>query len=233
MKLTLRLWHIVAGVAVICALYMTHLHLVRGKYQREVDMANTRLYQSDTKVKRYKVMVDSLEEDVAEKQVAIVSKQRMIRRLSQENERIKQLNVRNVKMIGELRVALHAAIDSIPPSDTIIIIKSKDHEGSFIKLPLDYKYSDRWVDMSAYIGMSGKADLNFSMNELPLNLVIGQKGYFRGKSDVVIASDPSPYLSVEDVKVMSVEDERRKPAHYIMVGTGFGLAISAAISFLF
>ena len=233
MKLTLRLWHIVAGVVVICALYMTHLHLLRGKYQGEVDNANMRIYQSDVRTKRYKIMVDSLEEDVAEKEISIVSKQRMIRQLSQENERIEQLNVRNVKMIGELRVALKAAIDSIPPSDTIIIIKPKDHEGSFIKLPLDYNYSDKWVDMGAYVGINGRAELDFSMNELPLNLVIGQKGYFGGKSDVVIASDPSPYLSVEDVKVLSVEDKRKKPAHYIMVGTGFGLAVSAALSLLF
>lgn len=229
MKIQLRLIHVVLIVIALTTSIWAYLSFRMAKYQREQDRLNTELFEANKDIKEYEITVNNLAEYASEVEVQLVSKERALKKLSEEHERVRQLNIKNVNTIGKLRLRVQVLMDSVPPSDTIIIKQDCEGEsGSYIKLPLEYPYKDRWVSMNTSVGVNGYASQSFNIDSLPLNITLGGKkeSLFSKQRQVGVVTTPNPYINVQDMSFIQVEDKRKTPAHYLMVGTGVGIAIT-------
>ena len=225
MKTTIKVWHLIVIILIVVASYSALLSIVRGKYHSEVDRLNIELYEAKMKLNSYDIKVDSLTEKVSESELIIISKQKALKNLEKEYERIKQLRIRDVELIGKLELDIKVLKEKVAPVDTVVIVKDcDDKKGSFIKLPLEYRYSDRWASIYTGIDTIGLADQSFKIKQLPLNLVIGTKGYFSNKTQVASVTTESPYVNIDDVRFIKVEDKRKSPANYTIKGIVAGLA---------
>jgi len=235
MTIQIKLWQVILILSVVSLSIFALFRWSEHKYQLKLDNASTALYRSDRDIKEYEIIVSNLSEYVSEQELLVVSKDEAIRSLKQETERLRALNIKHVNTIGELRMKIDILIDSIPPSDTLIIYKDCNQDiGSYVKLPLFYRYDDKYVKLTTTIGIDGLSDMNFAINPFDINVVLGTKkeSLFKKSSQVSIVSTSNPYVDVEAVKFMVVEDKRKSPLYYYGVGAGSATGLIILLNLL-
>jgi hypothetical protein len=231
MKLTIELrWIIIPPVLLGCAVWLT-IASVRGNHQREVDRLNTALYQSEQEITRYRIRVNGLEESVAEVNLIVVDKDSEILQLKEEKERLRELNIRKVSVIGSLEATVSLLKDSISVQVTD---DSKPSWGAFVPdktnpvlpLPARIPYEDEWASVLVGITTSGYASFDFNLSPLPVNIVIGEKkeGAFKKAENVAVVTTPCPYVTFDDTKMVLV-DETKPKWPYVVGGGVLGAAI--------
>lgn len=233
MKIEIRLLPAIFIVLIVISAVFALFKISGHRHQIDRDKLSTGLYRAQMEVKRYSVKVDSLTEYVAETDLIIVSRDKEIKRLAEEKARLKELNIKRINTIGKLNLRIEALMDSVPPSDTIIIKEDCDGEqGQYIKLPLSYSSSDRWVTQSAKVGVDGLGSLSFTMSPTPMKIILGTKkeGVFKTSPSAMVTT-PNPYIQIDQSQFVVVD--RQKPTwHYMAYGGAAGVALTLAISLL-
>lgn len=187
------------------------------KYHSDINDANIALYKAQTEIKQYQIDVDGLRETVFETHLLLIDSDKKIFDLEEEGARLKELDVRRVKLIGELNAEIKILKDSIPPSDTVIIIQEPD--GNYMKIPQSYEYSDKWATLSAQINDMGNASLSAKIDSIDFNVVLGDRGgLFKKKEDVAILTTTCPYVDVTGQKFLVVSNEK-SPWRYVATGS--------------
>jgi len=219
MKVTLNLSTIILVLTLVLAVGFALNHLSGRKHQLDIDMLNTTIYEQGVETETYKVQVNGLEETVFEAQALIITKDSEILNLEGNNARLKELNIKNVDVIGTLRARIAVLIDSIPPAETITIIEQPD--GNYAKLPLDYTYTDYWADMHTTVNENGLADMVFVIRELQMNIVIGTKGqgFLKKNKPVSSITTDCPYIQIDESTIAVVQNNV-SPYTYLGIGAG-------------
>jgi hypothetical protein len=211
MKITVRLRTVILVLGTITASTIVLFLLVRGKYHSELNNASVRLYEANQTVEEYTIEVNESREKVFQVNAIVVKRDAVIKQLTEEYERLQALNIKQANMIGELQLEIEIYKHSIPAADTIILYEECDQEeGPFIKLPVSYRYSDKWAELTAVVDKYGKADLGAKITDLNLNIVVGeQKTSFLKRESVAIVTSDNPYLGVQEQRVMVVDDTKK------------------------
>lgn len=230
MEVRVKIWKVLVVLGVLTAIIIALNSLSNTKHQKEVDKLSMEIYGAKKEIREDSLVIDGLKNQLYETDLIVVSKDKEIRKLASEKDRLKKLDIQRVKTIGELQLALEVAKNNIPPSNTIIIKEMPD--GVFAKLPLNYNYSDEWVRMNTKVNISGLADQTFALNPFNINIVLGEKkeGLFKSSSMVSSVTTPNPYLQVQDMRFAIVEDKRKSPNRYRAEGAFVGSLIASGIA---
>jgi len=228
MKTKIKVWHLVAitfvfTTAIILLLVFTH---------RRNDKLVTALKNADYTIAYYKIKVDSIQERVAEANLSVVEATRKLSLSHEEMERVKALNIRNVRTIGNLKLQIAAMQDSlILYRDSIkveveyIPVENSDSLKPVVSVPLHMGWEDQWAKSWADIDINGKGASGFEIKDLPISLTLGSRGVFK-KSYVSDVATPNPYLTVTQNQFQIVKQPTWKP---IVYSGAIGVAIGTAI----
>ena len=226
MKVTIKLRTVIIALIILTGLIFVFVWRSGHNHQLEVDNLSTALYEKGVEVESYQIKVGELEETVFEAEALIITKDSEILKIEGNNERLKELNIKNVNVIGRLEARIRVLIDSIPPSTTITIIKEPD--GNYAKLPLDYSFKDYYANMHTTVNENGLADMDFSITNLDLNIVIGEKGQGLFKKDKPVSSITTdcPYIQIDENTIAVVQNNT---SPWLLFGLGAGTTAGAII----
>jgi hypothetical protein len=234
MTIEIKLYKIILVLTVLTLAVIALFRWSGHRHQTELDNASQALYRSEKELNRYEIMVDNLAEYASEQELLVVSKDRVIKAMEEEAERLKALNIKHVRTIGELRLKIEVLAEGVP-ADTIVIYQDcQEDEGSYAKLPLFYRYDDHFVKLTTMVGIDGLSDMNFVIKPFDMNLTLGTKkeSLFKRATEVSIVTTPNPYVDVEAMKFMVVEDNRKSPLYYYAVGAGSATGLVVLLNLL-
>ncbi len=207
MKLTINVYWILAIILVLTALYY-----VGGiSPRKERDRANLSLYEANTAIKKYEAEIGDVKRYVSEKDLLIIENDKLIKDLKEENERLRELNIRNVSVIGSLKSEVNVLNKKLQvvSKDTDTIYISDVIEDDCIPVPIELVHKDEFSWANVSLSMEN-AEINFGLTQLDFNLVIGEKGGLLKKNvDVVSVDTPNPYINVQDVKFVVVKEKAK------------------------
>jgi hypothetical protein len=77
-------------------------------------------------------------------------------------------------------------------------------------------------------------DMNFVIKPFDMNLTLGTKkeSLFKRATEVSVVTTPNPYVDVEAMKFMVVEDNRKSPLYYYAVGAGSATGLVVLLNLL-
>lgn len=214
------------GVIVIILLFTGVFYLGGIKARRQTDRLNIALYQSTDSLKSYRIKVNNLERNVFEKQAIIVSNERYIKDIEQEKERIKELNIRNIKTIGSLKTeisVLNKQLSLVSDTDTIVINDTIFKDKDCVELPVELSFKDKYAWANVSISQQA-SNINFGITNLDLHLTIGEK---KRKPTVMLDTD-NPYLQTKDIKMIVVQEPKKWHQRRI-VWLGAGVLLGGAV----
>jgi len=184
-------------------------------------------------ISEYVIEVDSLKEYVAEAELRVVEKERQLMLTIEQKERIEQLHLRNVIVVGELRLSLQAYRDSLQikkGTDTIHVIEYVVEGDTMEVVPVgtEWSWSDQWASAYAGIDTTGTGYIGFEVKPSTLNIALGSRGVFR-KDYVSSATTLNPYLTIDKNNIQVVQ---QKKAQTTIIAGSLGVAIGVLISTL-
>ena len=95
MKVEIKLCHLILVLTVVILSVIALFKWSGHKHQLELDNASQALYQSERDIKQYEIIVDNLAEYASEQELLVVSKDRVIKDMEEEAERLKALNIKS------------------------------------------------------------------------------------------------------------------------------------------
>lgn len=234
MEVKIKLRWIILLFVTVGGLIWVVFSIVASRYQSQINEANTALYEANRDISQYEIIVDNLAEHASEQELLVVSTQEALFEMEKEGERLRALNMKHVRAIGELQLKIEALITDIPPVDTLIIYKECDEvEGSFIKLPQAYRYQDDYIKTATLINEQGLASHRFTVFPFDMPIVLGTKrdGLFKREVEIAAVTTTNPYVDVEDIKFIVV-DKQKKPTPVFVTGVGVGIIGTVVLSLL-
>jgi hypothetical protein len=234
MKVEIKLYQLILVLTVVILSVIALFKWSGHRHQLELDNASQALYRSERDVNQYEIIVDNLAEYASEQELLVVSKDRVIKAMEEETERLKALNIKHVRTIGELRLRIEVLAEGVPADTIVIYHDCHEDEGSYAKLPLTYKYDDHFVELNTMISTDGLSNMNFVIKPFDMNLTLGTKkeSLFKRATEVSVVTTPNPYVDVEAMKFMVVDDNRKSPLYYYAVGAGSATGLVVILNFL-
>jgi len=228
MKVELKGW-IILVLALILTGAATFFIVDYVKTKRDVKRAHLAIDAYSNAVKRYSIVVDSLQEQVVESEIMVYAKDNSLRLSQAQTERLRKENIRKVNAITHLELSLSAVQSRLPiKHDTVIIEVEKIDNQPMIELPASFGWVDEWVEQWAIIDESGTGEVGFSMESIPLDITLGSRGIFR-KEYIEAVSTPNPYVTFNSSQAQLVVPKKTKPI--VLVGT-IGLITGTVVTLL-
>ena len=232
MKITLKLRTIIIAILIAVATLFVLKKIIDHKYQLEIESVQTELWVAKADVESYKIEIAGMTEYVSESDLLILSKDDEIFSLKKEGEVLRALNVKSLRVIGELEAQIEVFITDIPPQVQDGGVWADFIDGVTVKktlpLPAKYEYKDKYASMSTLIGINGLASQRFEITNLDFNIVIGQQGqgFLKKREDKALVTTDNPYLNMEVSKFAIINNE---PARWVYVGLGAGTVTALVI----
>jgi len=187
------------------------------KTKKDVKRAHLAIDSYSNAVKRYVIVVDSLQEQVVESEIIVYNKDRSLRLSQAQEERLRKENIRKVNAITHLELELSSSQDSLPiKRDTVYIEVEKIDDRSMIELPISYGVQTEWATQWAIIDESGNGEVGFEINSLPLDITLGSRGVFN-KQYIAAISSPNPLVQFDASQTQLVVKKKTRPM--LVVGT--------------
>jgi len=216
MKLEIRGW-IILVIALVIAGSTTFFIIDYVKTKRDVKRAHLAIDAYSNAVKRYDIVVDSLQEQVIESEIMVYAKDKVLRLSQAQEERLRKENIRKVNAITHLELSIAAVQSRLPiKHDTIIKYVEKVDNRNMIDIPASFGYQDEWVEQWAIIDESGTGEVGFNMESIPLDITLGSRGVFK-KDYISAISSPNPYVVFDASQTQLVVPKKTKPI--VLVGT--------------
>ena len=202
------------------------------QYKRDL-VALNQSYEHEKDVGRmYKIHVDGLEEQVVETKALVVESQRALREAEQYAERLKELNLRKVNTIAQLELAIAMMEDSLqvyksdvfPIVDTVFIEVADVGGVPMIELPASFGNETPEYMTWAVIDEYGLGTTGFEIKKLPLNIVVGSRGFLNQKF-VASVSSPMPQVTINSQDVVVAQPKTRVWPYGVVGGASFLLGI--------
>ena len=193
---------------------------------------------SDT-VSHYRIEISGLTNYISEKDQIILDQKRALEMGLIEKEELRKLSLRKGVIITTLKTRLSAAHDSIPVYTPVLLdsvpnLVDSGKAKNAVALPVDWKYSDDYLNLTAGIRANGKGWFQLTA-PTPLKVYLGNKktGLF-GSTPTVTVSTLSPYLDVYDIQTINtmVTPWYRKWWVYPTVGVVAGIVTYSLVNSL-
>jgi len=219
----------VIGVAILVGLSWWVIHLY--KELRRTERIAT---WTEGEVSTYKIKVDSLREVVYESGVLLAAKERDLVLTKEQERRVREMHIRDVKIIGELRLSLKAYQDSLlikKGVDTIKVVEYITEDGVGLAVPVgtSWSWADEWARSYAGIDSAGLGYSGFIVKPFGINLVVGSRGVF-SKQYVSSVSTANPYVTIDRNSMQLVQKKKAQP---FLIGLGAGIVATAALFLAF
>ena len=163
--------------------------------------------------KTYEAYIDGQKETIAEQKTVIMHKDQAIASGVLEKDRLKALNVKEVKNNVKLRAEIRVLKDSllIVPNEVIVHDTIMYNDNTYLKLPSTLRYSDDYLTLNTNINEDLTWGFDLRM-PLSLDVTIGDvKTGFMKREPSVVLTTPNPYIG--DIKVQSIEI-KKEPLFY-------------------
>lgn len=199
-------------IGAILALLAGSFFLGRVSTKKERSQLLENLAASRDSVKHLVVEIDGKKIEIAEKDALVLSQKEAIKAHIIEKEWLRALHIKELTANAELKGQLKQARDSIDLVPGTEIITVKDTSGlskSYVKIPfklLDEK--NKYLTLEAGMKENKKAYYNL---EIPFEgtMTIGyKKDGFLKKKPVGIFKSENPYLIINDMSVLIIEEKK-------------------------
>ena len=141
-------------------------------------------------------------------------------------ERLKKLNIRHVNAIGSLELKVAAMEDSLRVVkgtvfyDTVVNEVVKVDDRNLIEIPASFGFQDSWVTSWGIIHEDGMGESGFTIDRLPVEIVLGSKGFFK-KTYLSQVGTSNPHVTITKQQFI-VTDETKRITPILVVG-GIGV----------
>jgi hypothetical protein len=208
------------------------------KYYLKYERAVKELNKAEVNLRIYDAVVGEQREKIYESRLVIAEVERKLEISEDQKERLKQMNIRNVKVIGQLELQISSYRDSLTiynPREYDIEVEGGEYEmieveqtadGAMLPLPASFGYQDEWVKQWAKIDTSGLGSIGFELEPFMIDLTLGSRGLWN-KSYVSAASTDSPHVVISKNSFQMV-DSRKKVWPYVAVG-GLGVILGVVL----
>ena len=209
----------ISGILVLLLIgVIVFLWVDKSGLKGDIAELNETLANRDTTIVHYSIEVDGLKERVSESITLVVARDRALKRTEACAERLKALNIRRVKVIGDLELQIAAMQDSLAvvnpaTTDTIEVIRYVENRGdtlNVVEVPLEFEWSNQHARSWAAINERGFGASGFEIYNLDMNIVMGSRGWLKPQS-VVSVSSTNPYLHITKQNFVVVESKSRRP----------------------
>jgi len=198
------------------------------QYKKDVVTLSQEMQKKDKSIKRFTIVVDGLKEEVSEAHFFLIKSQRALKKSEQYAERLRALNIKKVNAIGELNLKIAAMEDSlqvykssVPVIYDTVIYDIADvevvDERPMIELPASFGWEDRWATSWGVITEDGNGEAGFTIDELPIEIVLGSRGIFKPVYVSSVAT-PNPYVQVTKQNFV-VTNQTKKTAPILVAGS--------------
>lgn len=221
---------ILVVIAVLMAI-TTSFYIGGIKPRRNNNQLSLALYNAQNTVKKYEIDIQKEKRYVSEQQAIIVDNWKSIKQLEEEKERLKELNIKNVKVIGSLTSQVNVLNKklSIVTPDTIKLINTVyEPIDDCLPVPMELQFRDQY---SWAIVRLEKDDQNidFGITELNFNVVVGQRGgLLRQNTNIVSVDTPNPYIDISNINFIVVEKKvklHQRKLLWFLGGIGLGVLV--------
>jgi len=211
MEIKLKAWWILASIVILVAALG---FFVRDSIlaHRERDRLSTAIEYAEGKVKFYQVIVDGLEESVAETRAIVVERENQLMLSKEQIERLKAQNIKHVRAIASLNAEVNILKDSLRITgkvDTVYRDVEVIDDRAMIELPLSFTHIDEWATLRANVNTIGQGSIYANLKPVPIDIAIGYRGLF-SKEYVSNVSTPSPYIQFDKAQVQIVQSKKPK-----------------------
>ena len=204
-------------IALVIAGAVTFFIVDYVKTKRDVKRAHLAIDAYSNAVKRYDIVVESLQEQVIESEIMVYAKDKVLRLSQAQEERLRKENIRKVNAITHLELSLASVQSRLPiKHDTVIRYVDKSSSQPKIEIPASFGYQDKWVEQWAIIDESGTGEVGFNMESIPLDITLGSRGVFK-KDYISAISSPNPYVVFDASQTQLVVPKKTKPI--VLVGS--------------
>ena len=198
----------VIGILVIISLFFAFFFLGRVSTKRERDRLNLAVIEGKKHIKNDSIIIAGLKYKTFTQETYIVNSERSLKELTNENEKLKALKIKNVQLIALLNAKV-SALEMQGEYVTIVRDTVELWDENEIILPDYVTYKDEWVDVS--VALKTKPIFNVRMDSIPLQLTIADKktGLFKKNPTVSIIDTPNPYVSIDKNDVVIVKKPKK------------------------
>jgi hypothetical protein len=199
--------------------------LGRCSRQKEITALNAQTTESKDSLVHFKVKIDSLTYEVAQKNEIIYTKEQAISEGKIEKEKYKKLYYAKIEHDIELEARISMLIDSIHNNANIIFIDTGHDSTPCAKLPFTFDKKDQYVNLSGSFDTNAKMSLKLAV-DVPLDIVIGLKK--KGTPTVSVLSQ-NPYVNILKINGLKITEEKKwynSPYLYLDAGFVGGVVIS-------
>ena len=208
------LYIITIAVVMGSIIYMAHL---RGN----LNYLNQSLSAAKSELSFFKLVVDSLEYNVATKQAELVDMKQLIKQESSLKSKYKALYLKSLESITTLTAEIRILKDSLNqlPDSIIVTIYEKDSTYRAVKLPFEWEYKDNYIYLKS--GIASTAQPYFDL-KIPLQgeILIGHNK--NGPVGAFITNNPYITTTSLDIKVAN-RPTKWYESKWLYFGMGFSL----------
>ena len=181
-------------------------------------------------ISRYSIQVGDMKEQVYEANLKVADRERDLVLSIEQVARLRELNIRNVRMIGSLNLSLKAYKDSLlikHGTDTITLVKYVQDSTGFFHVPSEstWGWEDEWAESYAGIDSDGYGYSGFDVKPFEIEISLGSRGLFK-KDYVSVVSTDMPYIDVSGIDMNIVKQKKAAPFLY---GTAFGVILTSIL----
>lgn len=238
MKITLS----IRQIAIIggCILTILALLWLGGiKYRHEIDRLNVDLYAANTVVNNQTITIGKLQQNVYWSEAAVTHSQASLKQLKEENEYLKKLRIKDVKVISDLKLEVSVLRKQGEYKDTIIEDEPYIDDELIFDTPCDsifairkpqIKYAsfkDEWAFCNVVLREDAPS-FDFGLAPATMRIFVGYKGVFNTKP-VAVVTTPNPYISITKNSTIIVEEKKtllQRKYPYLIVGFVAGVLLA-------
>jgi len=181
-------------------------------------------------ISTYSIQIGDLKEQVYEANLRVEDREKDLVMSLEQVARLEELNIRNVRMIGSLRLSLKAYKDSLAIKhgpDTIVLTKYlQDSIGMFqVPAAANWGWEDEYASSYAGIDPDGFGYSGFDVKPFEIDLVLGSRGLLR-RDYVSVVSTDMPYIDVSGIEMNIVKQKKTAP---FLWGTVVGVALTTLL----
>lgn len=155
-------------------------------------------HTSDT-VSSYKVKIKGLDQMVFNNSTMILTLKEAIQSGIIEQERLKKLNIKNLRTTSHLQGQIRVLKDSLKIDNTkIIYVDKNDISSACIELPTSLNYKDNYVSFD--IKLNENASWNFDLT-VPLDLKVTV-------ANKVTVTTPNPYVHLNKINTVVIPEKK-------------------------
>jgi archaellum component FlaF (FlaF/FlaG flagellin family) len=211
-------------VGVVLSLLIALLVVGGLLYHRTTKRLYSELDEANSRIKFYQIVVSEQVESVSETKLQLRQAKRDIELSQEQVERLKEMNVKHVLAIGELKLQVTSYRDSLTlwkDVDTTHVVGEvwtlEGEDKNVVEVPLRFGSETQWSKAVAKIDIDGNGSISYQSKEFPIDVTLGYRGFFN-RSYVAAVSTPNPEVAVTQNQFQIVH-KRPKVWPYVLTTT--------------